>query len=116
MNESDILRTICEWFRDHNFFFWRMNNIPVFGRSKDGKMRFRALPKYTPKGLPDIIVLHEGRLYAVEVKRAGGKLRPEQKDICRKIEENGGKYVLADNLEIIIAIFGRLMREKLPEM
>ena len=101
--EVDIQREICEHLHANGFFFWRSNNVPVYSRSNDGKMRFRALPKYTPKGLPDICIIYNGMFIGVEVKRPGGKLRPEQKDICKQITDNGGKYILADSIDLFTA-------------
>ena len=61
--ETQILHDCCEALAAGGYFFWRQNNLPVPGR---------AMPKYTPKGLPDIMILHRGRFIAVECKRAGG--------------------------------------------
>lgn len=96
--EKDIQREICDWLAFHSYFFWRSNNIPVFGRSNDGVRRFRALPKYTPRGLPDIMVIFHGKFIAIEVKRAGAKLRPEQVDFCQRVIENKGEYITVHSL------------------
>ena len=65
--EKDIQREICDWLQESGFFFWRNNTVPVFQRDKYGA-RFRKLPKYTPAGLPDIIVIHNGKFISLEVK------------------------------------------------
>ncbi len=91
--EKDIQREICDWLHESGYFFWRSNNIPVFGRSNDGVSRFRALPKYTPKGLPDIICIHKGKFIGIEVKRPKVfTIRPEQVEMGEKIIKNGGYY------------------------
>lgn len=102
--EKDIQREICDYLHRKEYFFWRSNNIPVFSKSNDGIRRFRALPKYTPKGLPDIIVLHKGKFIALEVKRPHAKLRPEQADFGVKVEMNEGKYYIVHSLEEVIDI------------
>jgi hypothetical protein len=76
--EKDIQREICEYLNDNKYFFWRSNNIPVFGMNNGGKKTFRSLPKFTPRGIPDIILLHNSKFIGFEVKRPGEKLRPEQ--------------------------------------
>lgn len=96
--EKDIQREICDWLYSKGYFFWRSNNIPVFGRSNDGVKRFRALPKYTPRGLPDIIIIKQGRFIALEVKRPGMKLRPEQAEFGTKLTLNGGFYHMVTSL------------------
>jgi len=97
--ESDILREVCEYLSDEGYFFWRSNNIPVFGRNNAGKMTFRSLPKYTPKGLPDLIIVLKGYFIAVEVKRAGAKLRPEQEEFKKTCNANGGIYFVVHSQE-----------------
>ncbi len=91
--EKDIQREICEWLQLQGYFFWRSNNVPVFGMNNGGKRTFRALPKFTPRGLPDIMVIVAGgRFLALEVKRPGQALRPEQAEFGMKCEMNGAHY------------------------
>lgn len=97
--ERDILRNVCEWLRGNGYFFWRMNNVPIFGQSNDGVKRFRAMPKYTPKGLPDICILREGMFVALEIKRVGFALRPEQVEMSEAIKKNGGEYYIVHNVD-----------------
>jgi hypothetical protein len=102
--EKDIQRAICDYLFVNGYFFWRSNNIPVFGRSNDGQKRFRALPKYTPKGLPDIIVIRGGRFIALEVKRPDCELRPEQKEFREKCYLNGGDYYVVHSVDELTKI------------
>lgn len=97
--EKDIQRAICEWLQLKGYFFWRMNNIPVFGRNNAGQKTFRSLPKYTPKGLPDLICINKGRFIAIEVKRPGAKLRPEQAKFCIDVMKNDGFYEVVRSIE-----------------
>jgi len=97
ISEAVIQRQICDYLQSYGFFFWRSNNVPVMGR---------ALPKYTPRGLPDIMVIVNGLFVAFEVKRPTvdgmrekngrtlreGKLSPEQADFGIRLEGNGGRY------------------------
>ncbi len=53
--------------------FWRTNNIPA--PLRDGG--FRKLPKYTPRGLPDIIVIKDGRFVGLGVKKKGSYQTPD---------------------------------------
>ncbi len=102
--EKDIQRAICDYLAAKKHFFWRSNNIPVFGRSNDGVKRFRALPKYTPKGLPDIIVIKEGKIIGIEVKRPGLKLRPDQAIFGFNLSEAGGVYMIAHSVADVEAM------------
>lgn len=102
--ESMIVKEVCQWLSEHRYFFWRVNNIPVYGR---------ALNKYTPKGLPDIMAVFNGHFLAIEVKRQeakiarepngrrvrGGKLRPEQQEWATKCALNGGDFFLVHSAQ-----------------
>lgn len=103
--EKEIQKEICQWLESHNFFFWRCNNIPVFGLSNDKKKRFRALPKYTPKGLPDIIVIVCGVFYALEVKRPHLPLRKEQEEFKKRVIDNGGFYHVVTSVADVRQVF-----------
>jgi len=97
--ESVIQRDICDWLEQGGYFFWRSNNVPVFAMSNDGVRRFRSLPKHTPRGLPDIIVIQAGKFIALEVKRPGAKLRPEQADFGLRAIKAGGSYHVVHSVD-----------------
>src|SRR3990172_5737136 len=91
--EKDIQREICEWLEKNNYFFWRQNTMPVFAMSGSGTKRFRAMPKYALKGLPDIMVIYEGIFIGLEVKRPSHINKREEQEITgAKIKANGGQY------------------------
>lgn len=98
--ESEIQRVICDWLALTGLFFWRANNIAALGRfGKEGEARFRSLPKYTPRGIPDLFLLDSGRFIGVEIKRPGRKPTPEQVAFGAKLYENGGEYHIVHSLE-----------------
>jgi hypothetical protein len=103
--EKDIQRAICEWLQSRRIFFWRANNVPMIGRAgAGGEVRFRAMPKFTPKGIPDLIVLHKGEFIGLEVKVPGRKLRPDQAEFGVKVIENGGNYHMVASLEDVMKL------------
>jgi len=104
--ETEIQREICDYLATRkDLFFWRSNNVPVYGR---------ALPKYTPRGLADIMILQTGRFIAIEVKRPFGFYKDrnrkpvqsyEQKLFSENVLKNGGFYFLITGLDEIKALF-----------
>jgi len=101
IKETDIQKEICEYLQTKGYFFWRQNQIPVFGRS---------MPKYSIKGVCDIIVVRGGKFIGIEVKRPAGfykdrNRKPVQSDdqiiFQRRLEENGGMYFLVTSLDEI---------------
>lgn len=110
--EKDIQREICKWLESEGYFFWRSNNVPVFERS-GGKGRFRALPKYTPRGLPDIMMITYGNFIGIEVKKPGfWKNTPEQKLMGQMIKQNGGYYYLVTSLAEVVDILAMVEQNK----
>lgn len=110
--EKDIQREICEWLHGRGILFWRSNNIPVFGMNNGGKRTFRSLPKYTPRGLPDIICIVNGNFIALEVKRPSGKLSPEQAEFGVRVVSNGGFYHVVFSLDDVKNLFSEVFMSK----
>lgn len=111
--EKVVQRSICDYLQAKGYFFWRSNNIPVFGRNNAGMKTFRSMPKHTPKGLPDIIMIHRGEFIGLEVKREGAKLRPDQQKIGCQIVDNGGYYYVVHNLVELVKYLDRHGEEEL---
>src|SRR6185295_2879514 len=101
--EKEIQRTICDYLSSQDIFFWRANNNPIFAEG-----RFRAMPKYHAKGLPDILCVHNGKFIGIEVKRPGGYTNPKQKEDQKnfkdQIERRGGFYYTAFSLGDVLSI------------
>jgi hypothetical protein len=79
--ESEIQSSICDYLALRKHFFYRTNNTPIFDV---GRKIFRAMPKYTPKGISDIFVLYNVRPYFLKVKRPGSYQTPEQREFQRR--------------------------------
>lgn len=102
--ESNVQNSICEYLEGKRRCFFRLNNIPAFNRGVGGAVTMRRLPKFTPRGLPDIIVVRAGMIYMLEVKTKTGKQSPEQKEIERWVKEHGGKYFVVRSIDDVQAI------------
>lgn len=100
-SEGDIQNAICEYLELRGRCFFRLNNIPAFNRGEAGKIIMRKLPKYTPKGLPDIIVVVGGLFYALEVKKGNPKTyqSKDQKIFEALVKKHGGKYFVVRSIE-----------------
>ena len=62
---------------------------------------------YLP-GMPDVSVLHRGKLYCVELKKDGGRPTIEQLEVTSRINEAGGFACVAEGLNEALAIFEAL--------
>lgn len=93
--ERDIQLAICDYLALRRYFFWRANTIPA--PAKDGG--FRAMPKYGMTGVPDIIVVKDGRFIGLEVKRPGGKVSEAQAEFARACMRAGGRYEVVRSVD-----------------
>ncbi len=109
--EKDIMNQCCQWLHNSGVFFWRSNNIPVFGRNNGGAMTHRSMPKFSIKGVPDIILVHEGMFIAIEVKRPKAKLRPDQEIFMEKTIKAGAHYHVVHSLDELIAVMHRYLTQ-----
>ena len=97
--ETDIQAAICEYLTLKKVFFWRSNNVAIFSEG-----RFRAMPKFSRYGIPDIIAIMPplGRFWGIEVKRPGGKLSDAQREFSVAIQGVGGFYTVATSVDDIV--------------
>lgn len=97
--EVYIQNAICAYLEIKGHVFWRSNNIPAFSRNRDGSISMRSMPKYTPKGLPDLMVIKNGQFYGLEVKRANTGQSEDQKLVEDWIKSAGGRYHVVRSID-----------------
>jgi hypothetical protein len=51
------------------------------------------------KGVPDLVILHSGRIMSLEVKSPGGTLSRERKEFRVEWERAGGIYTVVRSVE-----------------
>jgi hypothetical protein len=57
------------------------------------------MPKYAMRGVSDIIVVHVGRPYFLEVKRVGAYQSAEQTEFQTRAEKAGAMYAVVRSIE-----------------
>jgi hypothetical protein len=99
VKETDILRAICDYLAHKRLFFWRQNTAPAF----DWKTKtFRRMPAHAMRGVPDIIVVKDGKFIGIEVKQPKGRQSPEQTAFQQQCEAAGGQYFIARSLDDVL--------------
>jgi len=109
MTESQVQNQILQYLISMGYFVWRNNNTPIFDPVRK---RYRAMPKFSRKGVPDILgLLPGGRFLAIEVKkpvknpRSFEKLHnlasQDQKLFINQVNDLGGLAFVADSLEVV---------------
>ena len=104
--EKDIQNAVCEYLERRGHFFYRQNNTPIFQKTGASSGFFRAMPKWSLKGIPDIIVIGKecGTFIGLEIKRPSGKQSPEQKLFQQRCIQNGAEYYIIRKVDDLIEI------------
>lgn len=90
-SETEIQSGICAYLTLRRHFFWRLNNQGVSYIDRHGLRQFRT-QHWTPRGLPDIVVVNDGHAVFIEVKSAKGKQSPDQIEFQRNAIKAGADY------------------------
>lgn len=67
--------------------------------------RFKALG--VKAGIPDVLALRDGRLYALELKALGGRLSPAQTEMLDQLRAAGAETAVAVGLDEALAVLSR---------
>ena len=100
-SESDIVRAVCDYLQCKGYFFWRQNNGAVFDPTKK---IFRRKAVFVMNGVPDILLLHMGKLIGLECKMEKGKQSDDQKLFQERMVKAGGHYYLVRSTDDLVAI------------
>jgi hypothetical protein len=65
---------------------------------------FCELPKHTPRGVPNIIAVRDGRAIFLEVKTETGKLSEDQEEFRRRELEVGAQYEVVRSIDDVQAL------------
>lgn len=82
--ESQVLDAVCQYLDVMGFFFFRVNNNAVYDTKREV---FRKHPKWAVKGVPDVVVMTNGKVVFVEVKTPKGVLSVDQRafrEMCKQ--------------------------------
>lgn len=62
------------------------------------------MPKYTMKGLPDIIVIKDGKFIGLEVKTDTGRLSTDQVEFGRAANDAGVQYEVVRSIDDVVRL------------
>lgn len=98
-NENEVMNAVCLYLKAKGYFFWRQNNQAVYDPTKK---IFRRKPKFALNGVPDILMIKDGRLIGIETKTKSGRLSQNQKEVKEKFFENGASYIMVQEINDLI--------------
>lgn len=89
VTETDIRRQIQDYLRLTGFFvYYNLQGLGSF------------------PGLSDLVAVKNGRVVHIEVKTPRGRQSERQKQFQQRLEEAGGKYVVARGIEDVMSLGG----------
>lgn len=95
--EKEVQSAILDylsWKKD--LMYWRQNTNPTYNQKAQ---RYQAMPKHSLKGVPDIIVIKNGKFIGLECKRKGEKPSEFQISFMKKCILNGGEYHIVTSID-----------------
>lgn len=95
--EEDIItNAICEYLELKRYYFWKVYNGGVFDASKK---IYRKAPKWSVKGVSDLILICGGEIFFLEVKSRKGMQSEDQEKFEEHIVKNGGNYFIVRSID-----------------
>lgn len=99
LTENEILNVVCEYLTLKRYTFWRQNTTAIFDPTKK---IFRKMPKYSMRGVSDIILLLDGTTFFLECKTEKGVLSEYQKNFKQLVEKNKCVYLVVRSVDDLI--------------
>lgn len=96
VNTNALTNTIIKYLNLKGYFAFRVNNMGVWDSKKNS---YRA--NATMKGISDIIAIVNGEFWGIEVKNKD-KQSINQMYFQERVENAGGKYIIARSLDDVI--------------
>jgi VRR-NUC domain len=101
MKETQIQSDICDYLELRRHFFTRVNTVGVFDSARG---IHRRPSRHNKRGMSDILVVHVGVPYFLEVKTPVGRQSPDQKDFQEQVEKAGGVYAVVRSIPDVQAL------------
>lgn len=101
--ENKIQLDIIKYLLKQGHFCWRNNNGAVW----DAKNQTYRSNIYTPRGLPDILLIHKekyGQLWGLEVKTKKGRASADQLLTQSRFHLNNAEYHIVRSVDEVRAL------------
>jgi len=97
VTEQEIQRDILHYLKTHGFFAWKQHTQGI-------RVQGRGYIKNPSAGCPDILAVKKGQLYAIEVKKKGGRLSDDQVRWIATARKYGVMCIVAYSLDEFIVL------------
>lgn len=114
LKESQIQKQVINYLslleNTGRLFFFRAGSGFIKISNTKGKDRFFKTGK---AGCPDIVCCYKGYFLGLEIKTQKGKQSNHQKNVQKRIEQNGGKYFIVRDINDVEYILENINRNDL---
>jgi hypothetical protein len=94
------MEAVCEYLSVRGYVFWRQNNTGIYDKNIGG---FRAMPKYSVKGVADIQAIVDGKSWFLECK-ANTKQSEDQYEFELMVKRAGAEYHVIHSIDELQAL------------
>jgi len=99
-SEQQIKKSIADYLRVKKFIVINHRNVGIY---KKDTGKYIPLPS-GEKGISDILACSpEGKFVAIEVKRPGGTVSPDQQEFIERVNQKGGLAFVAYSIDDVMA-------------
>lgn len=115
--EQQIQKAVVQHLRlraEPKVFFWSTPNEGKRGFTNAAALKAMGMTA----GVPDLLILKDGRLHALELKAAKGTLTPSQRLVLAHMENCGAETAVAHSIDealVTLEYWGLLRRNRVPE-
>lgn len=95
--ESEIQKACLDFLHLQGCMARKVNSTGI--PDAKSRSRFRNNPN---AGISDIIACLKGQLLCIEIKREGGKLRPDQTKFMKEVLDSGAEYWIVHSVDELI--------------
>jgi len=94
--ETQLQNAICDYLALRKHFYTRINTAGIYSVKRQS---FLKRSQHSRNGMSDILAVHVGVPYFLEVKTPTGTQSAEQKLFQKDVEKAGGIYAIVRSIE-----------------
>ena len=110
--EGVIIKEILKDLKTRGVYAWRNNSgatVHSYYNQREGRTK-NSFIRYGSVGMPDIMGVHQGSLFAIEVKTRSGKTTPAQDIWLEKLRAEGCVAFIARSVEDLDFLYLKLTK------
>lgn len=101
IKESDIQKDILDYLKIKHYVVFKHRNVGIYKKETGTYIPLA----FGEKGISDLLACApDGRFWAIEVKKPGGRPSPDQLAFIESVKRNNGVAFIAESLDEVIPV------------